>query len=336
MVKRIGRTRAFLGPEGAVMDGSIAEAVTMRLGGLDQWVLIRGRNRDNPLLVILHGGPGSPETGFLRAYNAELEDAFTVVYWDQRGAGRSYAPTIPPASMTLEQVIADLDQLISSLLTRFSASKVALLGHSFGTLLGINYAHRYPDKVSVYVAVSQIANMAASEAAGLAFAIDQAERRHNTRALRQLRRLGPMPLDMRATGVQRRWLTAFGGVLGPGHSVVRMIWRSLTAPDSSILDLVRLARGSPFSLRTLWPDLSSANPMQDIVTLATPVFFCVGRHDRVVAAELSARYFELIKAPLKQLIWFEESGHMAPFEEPARFNALMVEEVRQLAMRSAD
>src|SRR5215203_3228348 len=112
------RTPPFRGPNGAVVPGSIAESTYLHLGGLDQWVMIRGENLDNPPLIILHGGPGFSDTPFFRYCNAQLEQSFTLVYWDQRGTGKSFARTIPRSSMTVEQFIADLDELVEAVCQR--------------------------------------------------------------------------------------------------------------------------------------------------------------------------------------------------------------------------
>jgi len=116
-----GKTRPFRGPDGEVLSGSIAEVAYRRLGGLDQWVMIRGESVANPPLILLHGGPGWSETGFFRRFNASLEKDFTAVYWDQRGAGKSFDRAIPESSMTVEQFISDLDELAGAVCERLGA-----------------------------------------------------------------------------------------------------------------------------------------------------------------------------------------------------------------------
>jgi pimeloyl-ACP methyl ester carboxylesterase len=131
------KTPPFRGPDGDVLPGSIAEVSYRRLGGLDQWVMIRGESIANPSLILLHGGPGLSDTGFFRRFDAPLEKRFTVVYWDQRGAGRSFYPDIPRASMTVEQFISDLDELVDAVCKRLAKTKVAIFGHSWGSALGV-------------------------------------------------------------------------------------------------------------------------------------------------------------------------------------------------------
>jgi proline iminopeptidase len=326
------RTPKFKDDRGRVVEGSVAEAGYWTIGGIRQWVMVRGRDQTNPLLVVLHGGPGSSETAFFRSFNAPVEDAFTVVYWDQRGAGRSYRKSIPVETMTIDQFVADLDELVDALLARFGKPKVVLLGHSWGSALGTIYAQRHPEKVAVYVGVGQVADMAASEAASYAYALAEAERRGHKAAIRQLRAIGPPPHDLKALGKQRRWLTAMGGAVGPRLSLLKLIRKGLTAPEASPADLVRLIQGSTFSLKALWPQLMATDIQGDFRRFEMPVFLFLGRRDMQVVASVAAAWFDLIAAPSKQLVWFENSAHMSPFEEPELFNRLMIETVRPLSV----
>jgi pimeloyl-ACP methyl ester carboxylesterase len=149
-MKRTGKTPRFLGAHGGPVPGSIAEVKYSCLGGLDQWVMIRGERLTNPALILLHGGPGFSETHFFRRFNAPLETSFTVVYWDQRGAGKSFDRRIPKSSMTVERFIADLDELVDAVRKRVGQDKVAILGHSWGSALGVLCGARFREKVAVY------------------------------------------------------------------------------------------------------------------------------------------------------------------------------------------
>ena len=139
-MRHLGKTPPFLGPHGEVVPGSIAEIAYRRLGGLDQWVMFRGESVANPPLVMLHGGPGLSETGLFRHFNAPLEESFTVVYWDQRGAGKSFDRNVDRSSLTVEQLISDLDELVDAVCARLGKTKVAIFGHSWGSALGPLYA----------------------------------------------------------------------------------------------------------------------------------------------------------------------------------------------------
>jgi pimeloyl-ACP methyl ester carboxylesterase len=324
-----GSTLPFRTPEGEILTGSIADISYLRLGGLDQWVMIRGENLANPPIILLHGGPGLTETPLFRHFNAPLEKSFTVVYWDQRGAGKSFDRTIPRSSMTVEQFIADLDELVDAVCKRVGKNKIVIFGHSWGSALGVLYSARFPEKVAGYVGSGQIGDSAAGESASYAFAVAEAQRRNNRRALKQLRAIGPPPHNASRLWTERTWLQRLEGNLG-----ARALWKMgrifLGGPESSIFDLPSLVRGFRFSLDAMWAEVSTLNLVTVEPALRIPVFFFLGRHDHWVPPETSVAYFGALTAPLKKLVWFEESGHEPFMDEPAKFNTTMVESVRRL------
>jgi len=330
-MKHPGRTPAFRGPHGESMSGSIAESAYLRLGGLDQWVLIRGESVTNPILVLLHGGPGFPEMRLFRHFNALLEKRFIVVYWDQRGTNKSFDRNIPRSSMTLEQFIADLDELVDVVRRRFDKDKVVIYGHSWGSALGVCYAARFPEKVAAYIGTGQIGSWPASERSSYTFVLAEAARRHHQTALKALRAIGPPPYSARAKMVQGQWLGRFLGFVR-GMPLWKFVWIVLSGPDASILDLPKTLRGMQFSQETMWVDVSALDLTTAVPRLHVPVFFFLGRHDHVIDAETSAAYFQVLSAPFKRLVWFEESAHEPPFEEPSKFNRAMVELVRPVAV----
>jgi pimeloyl-ACP methyl ester carboxylesterase len=229
-------TPSFRRADGAPIAGSIAKIAYRRLGGVDQWVMIRGENVANPPLIMLHGGPGFSETSFLRHFNAPLEKSFTVLYWDQRGAGKSFDLAIPRSSMTVEQVISDLDELVEAVRERLGTDRVVIFGHSWGSVLGVLYAARFPKKVMAYVGSGQIGNWPAGESASYGWALSEAERRGNRRALSKLRAIGPPPYSAEAVFTEPAWVMRLEGGGRP-----RALWRTgralLGSRESSIFEL---------------------------------------------------------------------------------------------------
>jgi pimeloyl-ACP methyl ester carboxylesterase len=305
---------------------SLDEGGYRRIGGIDQWVLMRGQG---PPLILLHGGPGMTETTFFRRCNAPLERAFTVVYWDQRGAGKSFHAGIPRSSMKVERFIADLDELVELVRARTGHEKVALFGHSWGSALGVLHAARFPDKVMAYVGCGQVGDSQASERATYAWLLGEAERRRDRRMLKRLRAIGPPPHDARRLLVQRMALARVEGRMKPA-ALWKLARLLLGAEESSLFDLVRALRGFRFSLDSMWDEVTRIDLPQAVPALAMPVFFFLGRHDRTVAAEVSADYFDVLRAPSKELVWFEHSRHEPFLDEPAKLNAAMLEKVRPL------
>jgi proline iminopeptidase len=188
------------------------------LGGLAQEVLVRGADAGNPLLLILHGGPGFAEMPLFTAYNAGLEQHFLVAHWDQRGAGRSYASDIPAESMTLHQFIADALELIDWLTERFAQDKVYLLGHSWGSLVGATLASERPAKLHAFVGVGQLVAGMRNEQASYAFTLRRAIDHQNSEAISALRAIEdrytpPGGLTFADLVIQRGWLDRFGGTV---------------------------------------------------------------------------------------------------------------------------
>ncbi|BFU93322.1 MAG: alpha/beta hydrolase [Nitrospira sp.] len=322
-MKHRGKTPSFHGPSGEVLLGSIAEIDYHRLGGIDQWVMIRGRNVTNPILVLLHGGPGFPEMRLFRTFNAPLEDNYTVVYWEQRGTDKSFSRSIPPASMTVGRFLADLDELVDVVRRRFRKESVVLYGHSWGSALGVLYAARFPHKVAAYIGTGQIGDWPASELSSYAFVLAEAERRNKRKALRELRAIGKPPHTFDNMLIQRKWLMRFVGIVR-GMSMWRFARILLGGPEASIIDLPNILRGSLWSPNLMWAEISALDLTKTVPALQMPVFFFLGRHDHVVAPETSAAYFEILSAPLKRIVWFEESAHEPTVEEADKFNTAMV------------
>jgi pimeloyl-ACP methyl ester carboxylesterase len=333
-VKYLGKTPPFRSPDGEILPDSIAEVKYFRLGGLDQWVMIRGENIANPILILLHGGPGFPEMRLFRTFNAALEQYYTVVYWMQRGTSKSFDRRMPPSSLTIEQFIADLDELVDMMRKPFEKDKVALYGHSWGSVLGVLYASRFPEKVAAYVGTGQIGEWAAFETASYKFVLAEAERRRQRKAIRELRAIGPPPHAFWDMVAERKWLTRFFGIVR-GMSLWRFARITLGGPEASIFDLPNILRSQLVTPKVMWQELIGVNLIKAAPALWTPVFFFLGRHDRVVPAETSVAYYDVLQAPSKILIWFEESGHEPPAEEPAKFNSLMVDMVRPVALASS-
>jgi pimeloyl-ACP methyl ester carboxylesterase len=326
-MKRLEHTRPFRDSKGQVLSGSIAEAAYLPLGGCDQWVMIRGVSIDNPPLIVLHGGPGMTETAFLRYFNAPLEKHFTVVYWDQRGAGKSFDRQIPPSSMTVAQFMSDLDELVDHVRKRLGKTRVVIFGHSWGSILGALYAARFPHKVAVYVGGAQIGDWPVAESASYRFAVAEAQRLGHEKALKKLREIGPPPYSADAVFTERTWVLRLEGRMGAGD-----IWKNVAplvlGPESSLLDLLGSMRGFRFTMRAMWPEVSQLNLLQLVPVLKMPVFFLLGRKDHWVPSETSMAYFDALTAPSKEVVWFEQSGHEMFIDEPTRFLEAMATRVR--------
>ena len=318
---------------GRPVPGSVAAMESVTLGGIAQSVWFRARDQRALPLIVLHGGPGVSEAALFRHFDADLEDDFLVVHWEQRGTGRSYPPArdAPP---TLERLLGDLDELVEHVRRRFGASRVALLGHSFGTVLALRYAHAHPDKVAVSVSVAQVVAPVAGDRLGYHYALSEAARRRDDAALESLRRIGPPPHDVDQTLALGRHLERYGGVFHGDLSTGKLIWAALSEPEVTLLDIVRFGQGNRFSLETLTAELNALD-LRSLDRFDVPIVFIEGRHDWRTPSSLAESYWNVLKAPCKRLVWFEASAHNPPFEQPRAFVDVMRTEVLPIARGQA-
>jgi proline iminopeptidase len=327
-------TREFRDDQGQVVPGSIATMEMLRIGGIDQSIWFRASDTRNPPLVLLHGGPGASESALFRHFNADLERHFLVVYWEQRGTGRAFHADIAPESMTIARMLGDLDEVVDVVRARFGKEKVVLLGHSWGSVLGTLYAAQHPEKTAAYVGVGQIVNTTEQRRLSYEFALGAAVQRGELDAIDALRSIGPAPRSVDDVLALGRWTERFGGVFHGDLSTGKLIWAALGTDETSLLDLVQFGRGNAFSLKSLEGEIARLDLGNQTLEFKVPVYFLLGRHDWHVPSTLAADYLNRIEAPCKQLVWFDESAHNPPFEEPAKFNLVMTQRVLPAALGS--
>ena len=323
-------TRQFKDHEGHVIPDSIASIETISIGGVPQRFWFRGVDVNKPALILLHGGPGASESPLFRHYNSELEQHCLVIYWDQRGAGRSYNSSIPPDTMTIARFVSDLGEVVEMTKRRFKKDKVILLAHSWGTILGTIYVSQHPENVAAYVGTGQIADMPHGERVSYDFGMSMAFALDNRRAIAQLSEIGPPPHTVSQMLISRKWCERFGGSFHGDLSTGRLIWAALNTDEVDLLDLIKFGQGNQFSLNHLWAEESQIRLTVD-TNFDVPIFFLLGRYDEQTPAVLAARYFDTIHTPCKRLIWFENSAHNPPFEEPKKFDDVIINQVLPVA-----
>jgi pimeloyl-ACP methyl ester carboxylesterase len=331
MIKKkfTGTTPLFLGPDGRPLPHSVAEARYLNLGGVDQWVMMRGANTEsNPILILLHGGPGISETTLWRYFNSlALEQVFTVVYWDQRGSGKSYDPTVNKETMTVQQFIQDLDELVDTVLHRFEKKQVVIFGHSWGSVLGSLYCSKFPKKVHCYIGCGQIGDWATSERETYQFVLEEAEQRFHRRALRELHKVGPPPHDCNGLCTQRKWLSELQGDMSI-WAALRILYMHLKVSEASVTDLFRFWKVLRFSVDAMWSEVTKINLVKQVSQLDMPTYFLLGRMDHCVSTRNSMEFIDNLKAPRKEVYWFEESHHLPFLDEPDSFNLIMTTIIR--------
>jgi pimeloyl-ACP methyl ester carboxylesterase len=322
------KTTQIKDTEGNLKPNSITSLEKVNLGGLDQWIIIRGHDKNNPILLFLHGGPGSVEGPLAYKFESELEKHFIFVNWDQRGAGKSYSKRISKESMKLDQFISDTIELINLLRSRFNQKKVYLVGHSWGSILGILCVQRYPELFYAYIGIGQVINIRENEKLSYDFVNKQAKILGNEKALKQLEKIQPYTGEnIKNLKIQRKWLAKFGGFMHGEKSMWPLIKIGLFSPEYSIKDIFKFYKGINFSMENIWSKLFEINFFNQVSEIKVPVYFCVGRYDYNTPFELVERFYEQLKAPKKKLIWFEKSAHNPNFEEHQKFNDLLINQI---------
>lgn len=289
------------------------------IGGIEQVVSLRSENIDNPIILFLHGGPGTAQIAFSRKSQKELEKSFIVVNWDQRGAGRSYSASLKKEDLNIERFVLDTEELTINLLERFNQKKIFLVGHSWGSIIGLKFSSRRPDLIESYIGIAQVVDMKRGEEISYKFTLEESIRRNNKKAITQLKKIGEPPYKkINDGGIQRKWLSKFNGATYKG-SLLGIIFKNISLKDVKFLKIIDFIKGAIFSLNCLEDEQNKVNFLEDILEINVPVYFCCGRRDYNVPFELVEEYYEKLSAPHKEIVWFEKSAHVPNLEERDKF-----------------
>src|SRR5215831_4823304 len=314
---------------------SIKRSEHLTVDSTKMYLLARGADRSAPVLLWLHGGPGGAERPLFRYFNSELENHFVVVYWDQRGAGRSFDPKADPHRLTIAQHVVDLDAVVDHLRQSLGKDKIILMGHSWGAALGLLYAQAHPDKVSAFIGVNPVVSTREGQQAEYDFAL-AASRPKDKVALAHLREIGPPPYKkVGQVLAMEKLVQRHGGVF---HKEPRRTWIMVRAIFSGLVtpwEIPRLIQANNVSLEAMNEELLGLDLARSVPSTGVPVLFFLGRYDRHADGTLAATYFATLCAPVKRLVWFEKSAHNVPFEEPRLFNATVVRELQSIGFRLA-
>ncbi|WP_111669836.1 alpha/beta fold hydrolase [Algoriphagus litoralis] len=307
----------------------------IELNGSKQWISIRGKDKSNPVLLFLHGGPASPNMPLTWVYQSSWEEYFTVVQWDQRGTGKNWASadtTKLAEELSFRALIQDAYLLVDHLRERFQQDKIFLMGYSYGAGIGIRMAARIPQKLHAYIGVGQ---MAPGNPEQIIYekVLRLAEESNNQTALEELKALAPYPAADGSTPIRklltvRKWSRQFnGGWYGKPDFNLLFSLPSL-APEYTPADIQNLETSSPWISRKILAKGGGGDfPME----FQIPIIFMMGRHDLHTPYQAVEAYFSQLSSPGKNLITFEYSGHVPFLEEPGRFFLELVTTLRPIA-----
>jgi len=298
----------------------------VNIGGIRQAISIRGDEVDNPILLVIHGGPGYVETPLSWWYARGWEEYFTVVQWDQRGAGKTYLMNDPKAvspSMTPERMVADTIEMADWIRQNFHRRKIFVWAHSWGSYLGLELARRHPDWLYAYIATGQIVNGPESERRAFDVALGSARADHNAQALSELTAIAPYPKpgvtpSVADIATTHKWSDFYGGVMAYRRGQEDESHAGRLSPDYSNAEAPHIFDGNEFSEPALLPFTMTID-FGDVTRLACPIILLEGRHDRTTNAELAYAWFQKLAAPAKTFVWFDNSAHEPESEEPGKF-----------------
>src|SRR5208283_2191686 len=309
--------------------GRIDSLEPFDIDGATQWVLLRGELSSRRVILIVQQGPGLPLIHEARALErrVHLEADFVVAYWDQRGTGKSWGAN--PSTIDLTRLVADVRVMVDALCERLQVYRLDILGLSLGATLATLAAAQNPARIGHVVAVGIDVDFAESERYAYVFACNEATRRGDRRAQRQLQAIGAPPHDTSKRFLTRvRWVTAYGGI-HRGRGFIGLLWANvwglLASPHYSIPEAVQALRAIERTQGRMLAHLQHFDLRRIVSRVEVPIAFFQGRHDFATPPELVARYVDALDAPRgKSLVWFEASAHMPHYEEPARFREALL------------
>lgn len=336
-----GKINPVVDQNGNLVQNSISEKVWVNINGLEQGMYIQSRDPNNPVLLFMHGGPGMPEYFLTEQYPTGLENDFTMVWWDQRGAGLSYSPNIPQDTMTVEQYISDAVEVTNYLRNRFHKEKIFLMAQSGGSFFAIQAVQRAPELYYAYIGIAQMVHQLESEKIAYDYMLEQYQARGDTRMVKKLEAAPPtmtMPLPTAYDRIRDDAMHGIGiGTTRDMKTVGRGVFiPSWFSKQLTLSEKINLWRGKIFCASFLRNEVFSTDLREKVIKLDLPTYFFSGKFDYTVNHDLSKVYLAELQAPVKGFYTFENSAHSPFFEEPDKFRQILQEDVMAGATTLAD
>lgn len=321
-----GQEKQFIDENGKEIKNSLAEKCFAEINGTKMGMIIKGKDILNPVLLFIHGGPGMPEYFLSEKYPTGLEDYFTVVYWDQRGAGLSYSRNIDKSTISIDQYIEDTIAVTNYLRERFGQDKIYLMAHSWGTYFSIQTVKKAPQLYNAYIAIGQVTNQEESEKLAYQYMIDFYTKANDERTLKTLKE---NPYQSIGYEKIRDYVMHRSGI-GTTHDmrsvVTGIFFASFKNREYTLAEKVNLWRGKLLLNKNVL--LSMNDDLRKKVTaLDVPTYFFSGVYDYTVNYKMSEEYLVLLDAPVKGFYLFELSAHSPIFEEPNKVTQIIKSDI---------
>ena len=340
---RNAQARAITSPRG------IDELRKVRIGGIDQWIHIRGQDVRNPVLLYLHGGPGTPMMPYVRHFQTPLERDFTVVQWDQRGAGKTYVANGGDqiaSTITFDRMKADAHELTAWLKVRFHQPKIFILGHSWGSILGLPVALERPDDYYAFIGSGVVIDAREGEAVGYRHVLWEARQRGDREAIAALESIAPYPHPehgrrahdgINPARVFRDYVARYGHFTTKARldsfAEVQRYWirMAIDSPQYSLRDLASFVTASPHIYDRVYAYMDTHDVRTIGMRTSLSVVFLQGAQDWQTPWPAAKRYIDDLQSPYKAFYLLPNVGHAGPVDSPESFAAILRAKVRPLA-----
>ncbi|HZX80169.1 MAG TPA: alpha/beta hydrolase [Lysobacter sp.] len=322
-----------------VTPGGIDDTYATTIGGIAQSINVRGEDRANPMILFVHGGPASPTMPGHWQFQRPLEEYFTIAHYDQRGAGKTHRGNDPDAvagTLTIQRYVDDAVEVAEHLRAKYGKRKLILVGHSWGTVVGMKAALARPDLFHAYVGMGQVINTRENERLSFEYGLAEARRRGDATAVAELEAIAPYPGDRPITRdriiTARKWPQQYGGMTAYRDAEAKYYYgASLLSPEYDCADRKAFFDGSVFTLDRLLDEFLEVD-FTGVTRFPVPVAMFMGRHDYTTPSAPAAAWLARVQAPAKHAVWFEHASHMIPWEEPGHTLVSLLQLVRPLAV----
>lgn len=307
----------------------INEKKFINLGGEEQYVEITAASDKDPVLLFIHGGPGWPQTPHLRYFNSDLAKSVILVAWEQAGCGKSYMNNAEPKNLSKDQIVSDAHELTQILKKRFKQNKIYLAGFSWGSVIGLELVKKYPNDYAAYFAISQVIDIQRSIQLSRQWIKTQTELKKDEKMLKLVSQLEKKDTSLCKSELEcffkkYEMLTEYGGAIYKKESESRIKIAETKYEDYKNYDWIK---GFMYSCSRLGDEVFKTD-LTNTTELNVPVYFFVGRHDWSLPTIVTEDFATKLKAPTKEIVWFEESGHEPLEEEPAKFNRAIIDRIK--------
>ena len=314
----------------------IDKKIKVGLNGLKQKIHIKG-DPDKPILLFIHGGPGVANRHMCTVYNQDLLDTFMVVGWDQRGTGGSFWGS-DKKLLSIDQLTEDANALVEYLCKTYNKEKIFAIGGSWGSLLGTKLAYKYPEKLYAFVGFGQFVDGEQNENLSYEYALEESKRANDQESIDKLIKLGRPVMGVYKGGydgmlIQREIMNKYGGYSHKNQSksyTGGLAKAYLFSGEYNLLDAIGVLLGNRVVLENMWPEIGRTKLQNECTEFKIPYLIFDGMLDKNTPADLVEGFFDKIKAPYKELIWFEESGHNPLIDEPEKFKSLLKDKLTKI------